>query len=338
MVKLKDIAQKAKVSIATVSLALNDNTLVNIDTKERVKKWAEELNYFPNLNAQRLAKRKSFNICIFLNSKYFFKSPNIYYLKVIGGIIRESEHTDYTISFSFYGREKEDRVIIRKINTQNLDGIIIFDVINETTLKNLKNEFKVPIVLVDNHKKYNYMYSIDNDDFGGAYKATKYMLSLGHTKIGYIGIPDCHPLGNECWKGFKKALNEKGIKETVAYKNCEFSFFSGKKAINYLFSKDKNLPTGFFCVNDYIAIGAIEELRRKGYKVPDDFSFVAMDDMEISSEVEPPLTTVRIKMEELGASGLRKIISLINNNFNGEIKTIIDNDLIIRNSCRKFNI
>lgn len=335
MAKLKDVAEKANVSLATASLALNDSKLVNKKTKKIIRQWAEKLNYHPNIYAKRLAKRKSYNICIMINSKYFFKSSNIYYLRIIGGIIEEAQDTEYTVSFYFYEEDKGTKISGEKSNIKSIDGIMVLDVIDKNTLNNLRKELDVPIVLIDNHKNFTDIYGVDNDDFGGAYKAIKYLIDLGHKKIGYIGIPDTHPLGRENWNGFKKAMDENNLKEICSFKKCKFGIKSGRKAMNHLL-KDKSLPTAFYCVNDYIAIGAIEELKSKGYRVPDDVSFIGADDMELSSEIEPPLTTVRIKMEELGRVGLKKLIAIINNNYSGDIKTIIDNEMIERKSCRSI--
>ena len=336
MVKLKDVAEKASVSLATASLALNDSKFISIKTKKRVREWAEKLNYYPNIYARRLAKRKSYNICIMINSKYFFKSPNIYYLRIIGGIIKEAEATEYTVSFYFYEENKGAKISGEKSNIKSMDGIMVLDIIDENTLNNLRKELDVPIILIDNHRNFKDIYGVDNDDFGGAYKATRYLISLGHKNIGYIGIPDSHPLGRESWSGFKEALKENNLEEVCSYKKCQFGIRSGRRAMNYLL-EEKLLPTAFFCVNDYIAIGAIEELKSKGYKVPDDVSFIGMDDMELSSEIDPPLTTVRIKMEELGRVGIKKLTSIINNNYRGEIKTIVDNEIVERQSCKSIS-
>lgn len=162
------------------------------------------------------------------------------------------------------------------------------------------------------------------------------MISLGHRNIGYIGIPDSHPLGRESWRGFKKALKENNLEEVCSYKKCKFGIRSGIRAMDSLLEK-KLLPTAFFCLNDYIAIGAMEELKNKGYEIPNDVSFIGMDDMELSSEINPPLTTVRIKMEELGRVGIKKLISIINNNYEGEIKTVIENEIVERKSCKSIN-
>ncbi len=231
-----------------------------------------------------MAKRKSYNICTMINSKFFFNSPNIYYLRIIGGIIEEAESTEYTISFYFY--EKDKKVAGEKNNIKNVDGVMILDVVDENTLNSLRRELDVPIVLIDNLKNFIDMYGVDNDDFNGAYKATKYLIDLGHKEIGYIGIPDKHPLGRENWNGFKKAMKENNLKEVYFFKKCKFGIKSGRMAMNYLL-EDKLMPTVFYCVNDYIAIGAIEKLKSKGYKVPADVSFIWADDMELSSEIEP---------------------------------------------------
>lgn len=341
MTKLKDVAEKANVSLATASLALNDSTLIREKTKKKIKKWAEELNYYPNIYAQRLAKRRSYNICIMLNSQSFFKASNIYYLRVIGGIIKEAKNAEYTINFAFYGGSSDNKHFSFKtqdLNIKNVDGIIIFDVIEKEMLELFKSEVDVPIVLVDNHKKYPEMYGVDNDDYGGSYKAAKYLLEHGHRKLGYLGTSDEHPLTYESWSGFKKALDEFGVKEFMVYKKCKFGIRSGRRAIEDLISKGVELPTAFFCVNDFIAIGAMEELKSRGYKIPDDFSFIGMDDMDLSSEIKPPLTTVRINMEALGTAGIQKLISVINSKYISEVKTIIKNEIVERRSCKGLNI
>jgi len=340
MVKLADVAKKANVSLATASLALNDSKLVSEKTKALVKDWAVKLEYSPNIFAQKLARKKSYNICIMINSDYFFQSPKLYYLRIISGIIREAENTEYTVSFSFFSeKEKEKNVLqIRKINETNVDGILILDIIDKNTLDLIKKNKDIPIVLIDNHKNFDDAYGVDNDDFGGAYKAVEYFIKNGHTKIGYIGTPDSHPLGFQSWSGFKQALSDHNLKEKCVYKNCDFDIKSGKKAIDFILKNydKKDMPTAFFCLNDYIAIGAIQELENFGFKIPGDISIIGMDDMEISSEIEPQLSTVRIYMEKMGKIGVKKLISIINNEHKAEIKTIIKNNLIIRQTCSRL--
>ncbi|MCL4385790.1 MAG: LacI family transcriptional regulator [Cyanobacteria bacterium] len=340
MVKLKDVAEKAKVSLATASLALNDSTLVGEKTKQKVKEWAKKLEYYPNIYAQKLARQKSYNISIMINSDYFFYSSKLYYLRIISGIIREAEKTEYTISFVLFSENEKDKNIIQinKLNTTNVDGILVLDIISRDTLDLLRNCKNIPIVLIDNHKGYDDMFGVDNDDFGGAYKAVEYFIKNGHTKIGYIGTPDLHPLGFQGWSGFKKALSDYNLKEECIYKKCNFDIKSGKKAMSFILNNynKSNLPTAFFCLDDYIAIGAIEELKIKGFRVPEDISIIGMDDMELSSEIEPPLSTIRIRMEDMGVIGVKKLISIINKNYDGELKTIIKNKLIIRSTCTKI--
>ena len=98
-----------------------------------------------------------------------------------------------------------------------------------------------------NHKKYSNVFSVDNDDFGGTYKAIKYLINLNHEKIGYIGLPDSHPLGLECWRGFKRAMDERNLKAHLVYKNCGLGIKSGRVAINSVLSSEKPLPTAFLC-------------------------------------------------------------------------------------------
>lgn len=349
MTKLNDVAKKAKVSLATASLALNDSNLISEKTKNRIKKLAEELNYHPSIYAQRLARRKSYNICLMLNSDYFFKSSNLYYLRVIGGIIKEAANSKYSITFAFYGDKNKlnsnfySTMDTNFISNKNFDGIIVFDVISKEILDDLMQKANIPIVLVDNHLNHPHVYGVDNDDFGGAYKATKYLIELGHKNIGFIGISNTHPLGRECFNGFLKALEDSEMKPALVYDKCKFGIKSGRLAGEEILSTVRNLPSAFFCVNDFVAIGAMEAFKKHGLKIPDDCSFIGMDDMDISSEIEPPLTTVRIEMEKLGQEGLKKLISLIHKNNEQELetinqlKTVIDNKIIVRGSCKSLN-
>ncbi len=106
--------------------------------------------------------------------------------------------------------------------------------------------------------------------------------------------------------------------------------------MKYLLEKE-SMPTAFYCVNDYIAIGAMEVLKSNNYNIPSEVSFIGVDDMELSSEIDPPLTTVVINIEELGRVGFKKLISIINDDYSGDIKTIINNKIVERGSCKRIN-
>ena len=130
IIKLKDVANKAKVSLATASLAFNNSPLVKDETKKKVMLVAKKLKYYPNISAQRLAKGQSFHIGLMLNSNYFFKAPNTYYLRVIGGIIKNSINKDYSIDFLFYNNLEEfkkSKYSNNFFNRKNLNGLIVLD-------------------------------------------------------------------------------------------------------------------------------------------------------------------------------------------------------------------
>lgn len=116
MIKLKDVAEKAEVSLATASLALHNSALISKKTKQKVREWAKKLEYHPNIYAQKLAQQKSYNISIMINSDYFFQSPKLYYLRIISGIIREARNTEYTISFSFFSENKKKKTLFKSAN------------------------------------------------------------------------------------------------------------------------------------------------------------------------------------------------------------------------------
>jgi len=336
MVNLKDVAKKVSVSIATVSLALNNSPLVNSKTKERVKYWAKKLNYVPNVSGQRLVNRRSYNLKCFFNSKDYYTIP-INFLRVLNGIISESEKLGYSLSFTYYSTNEVNsftEIQNKAINIKNIDGILILNDINKELLNSLKL-LNTPIIVLNNCLSFKDIYSVDNDDFGGSYKIVKHLIELGHKNICYVGLPESDPFGREAWKGFKKALAEHRIMKFYQYEEPEINITFGKNAIEFLF-KENILPTAFFCISDYIAIGVIEGLKKLGYKVPDDFSVVGIDDNEISSDIDPPLTTLRVRMERIGELGVKIIDDIINNKYKGNKHTVVGNELILRKSCKEL--
>jgi len=286
---------------------------------------------------KRLAKKKNINCilrcCYPANRSPIFLSP--YYMDIFAMLQKESSRLGYNVSFNFIISLKEEKETARTILETNSDGIILIGNMEKNFILSLYNK-KIPLMLVDNYLDKPNISSVMPDNKKGAYMAVKYLIGLGHRKIGFISAPLDQPAATERLEGYSQALKEAGIKfdENLIVESC-FLVEDGYRAMEK-FLKKKALPTAIFAINDETAIGAIKAIREKSkLLIPRDISVVGFDDIEWASYSCPPLTTVKVHKEEMGAIAVRKLAELLKGETSLPTKTIVPVELIIRQSCHK---
>ncbi len=312
-VSLKDIAKKAGVHVSTVSKALSDNAEINIDTKRKIKKIADELNYVPNYRAQALVNQKTKTIGVvvpYLN--------NFYYSELTQAI-KDGIQEDYRVSLYSKDNIEEEFKHIKAFKSGEVDGAVFVWAFLEHI-----DEFKelgkqIPLVFIGNHQveltKAGSIVRCDLQE--GGYQLTKHIIELGHKKIGYIG--------NEFqrYQGFLQAMKEFKIPINNdflflgPYDLFEAGLNIGKEIIEL-----SEKPTGIVCINDEVAIGAASTLIKEGFKIPEDISIGGNDNTDFSKYYNPPLTSVRISKKKVGL----KAAEIIKNKLNDDIP---ENQLII---------
>jgi LacI family transcriptional regulator len=279
-VTIKDVAQFAKVSIATVSRVINQHASVNPEIKEKVLKAIEELNYYPN-NAARSLKIQNTRTIAFLVSDisdYFFTTIG----KGIEDVIRNLK---YNIMFCSTGNSGEIELeYLKLLLEKKVDGIIL-----NTTGKN--NEYiselshRVPIVLSNrriNHPNFKGDF-VDFDNFGGIFELTSHLISLGHRDIGVVNGPLFLSTFKERYEGFVSAMKTAGIEVSEQYPfqyigNTYSSSQDGYEGAKFLMEADVR-PTAIVLMNSEIAFGALRYFYEKQIKIPDDVSIVSFGDM-----------------------------------------------------------
>lgn len=324
---IKDIAEKAGVSIATVSRVLNyDSTLsVSEETKKKIFKIAEDLDY-----KKRKHKTNTTRRIVFLHWGTESEELNdVYYMAIRVGIEERSEY--HKIQLLKY--LKQDYLDI----PENIDGIIIVGHMADEPLKKLKL-LTTNIVIIDPFYDVDGIDTVQIDFKKVTKRVLDHFIERGHEKIGFIGGYEtfhgtAQPIQDKREKYYREHLSKKKLLNESYIFIDDFTADSGytqmKNAIDTL--KD-DLPTAFFIGSDPIAIGALRALHEQNIKVPDRVSLISIDDISISKYVYPALSTVRIETELMGETAVDLIIDKLASERTVAKKIFIETTLKLRDS------
>jgi len=335
---IKDVAKKADVSIATVSLVLNNNQRISKETRRKVNKAIETLNYHPSRSARGLASRKTGNLGFILTDNHFLRTEPFYTRVFLGTEFEAREKNYYVLLSTINANFKKSDPLPRFILERNYDGIIIAGKVPDTFIKVLSN-YNVPVVFVDYNPSLGEYANVLTDNVKGGILATEHLISRGHKNIAFIGGENNHPSIIERMQGYKTALQNAKIKtsDELIITNDEFlSRQNGYKCTEILFKKRKK-ATAIFAANDATAIGALQYLKDNEYKVPEDVSLIGFDDVEADLLIDPPLSTVRVPKIEMGTEAVQLLINIINKKSIAAKKVIIPIKLIVRESTSYIN-
>ncbi|TDO84621.1 LacI family transcriptional regulator [Halanaerobium saccharolyticum] len=334
-VTIKDIAEKADVSISTVSKSLNDKGGVSPVTRQKVLNIAKEMGYF---SFRSQAGLKTHNIAFIMSRRHIPIFNNPFYTRVIAGVEIEVENYDYNLLFSTIKLDALQSKKVPSIISQNkVDGLILAGAdINKDMIRAIE-ELKFPTVLVDNYLRSPIMDSIVSDNFNGAMQAVDYLIRMGHKKIGYAGGPNSHPSFEERYRAYKMEMLENNleIQENLIKIKKDFSQDMGKELAKD-FLKEKQLPTAIFAANDATAIGLLQTFNKYGIKVPGDVSIIGFDNIELTAFTTPKITTISIDKEGMGQEAASKLFDRIQNPEKKSTKSVIPIELIERESVKKI--
>ena len=327
MATIKDIAQLAGVSIATVSRVLNYDTTLSVgdETKKRIFEAAEELSY------KKKPVRKQDSVKIALLQWYTEKEEleDLYYMSIRLGVENRCRHLGVHMVKYFQDNYEE-------LKDNEIQGLIAIGKFSSKQVKELLSITK-NIVFVDSSPDEERFDSIVIDFEKATEKVLQHFIKKGHEEIGYIG-------GREGFKdktsiiedqrelAFKSYLEVKGLLNEAFMYSGTFSVDDGhslmKKAIQ---EHGDNLPTAFFAGNDSIAVGALRALLEEGISVPERVNIIGVNDISISKYVFPSLSTVKVYTELMGETAVDTLLERIEGRKTAK-KIFISTKLILRNS------
>ncbi len=343
LVTLKDVAQRAKVSIGTVSRVFNNHNNVNRDIRERVLQAASELGYIglsqrSSSSSHKAPRLKEIGFFLYLDQpKSSKESLAPFWANILHGAEVEAHTSHIRLTYQTINRRSEESFsLLNRLYELRLDGILLVGPADAETIDAIRMA-AIPLVLVDNYLRRPSLDAVLSDNFEGTIEAVEYLLSEGHRRIAFIGAlsslyPD-HTLYTIEWraKGYRAALQRAGLpvddELIVAY---NLSSEGGYEACMRLLEKGI-LCSAICCANDPTAMGVLRALRDAGIRVPEDISVVGFDD-DMAEHLTPALTTLRVNKEAMGATAVRHLIARVHDPQAISVTSTLGVELIKRDS------
>lgn len=310
MPTLQDVAQLAGVSIATVSKVLSNTPYVSDATRERVMQAVTELGYTPNLAGRALARGKTQIIAVIFPYIYdaIFQDPLM--MQMLEGVESECTARGYNLLLSTprLTEDGPDASYQQLIQSGYMDGMIAIDNVPLASVTKPALKRNIPAVVIGHHKAD---YSVRGDDQAGGAQAMNHLLELGHHNIGIITVREETNFSISArLRGIRQAAKEHNLDYAVLpVATGDFSVPGGARATEALIHEHPEL-TALICLNDRMALGAIQKLNDLGLTVPDDVSVIGYDNITISAYSSPPLTTIDQQATELGRTAARTLFDV----------------------------
>lgn len=297
---IKDVARVAGVSITTVSRALNGYSDVSLQTREKIEKVAEELNYAPDVNARSLGGMSDTTIAL-LVSDLQKKDESGLAFGIISGLYNAC--TKFGCEFILLATnavKQEKTTYLQLCRQKNVDGVVVMGLRMDDPYYKEVLESVIPCALIDMGIESENICNISVDNIAAAKEAVRYLLACGHKEIGMINGEAAAEVSKERFTGYAKALLDAGILLKLEYlKDGDFKEVTAYEKTKELLLAHENI-TALFCASDLMAIGAIRAVKELGKRVPEDISVVGFDDIPIAQYVCGGITTVRQNPYEIG--------------------------------------
>jgi LacI family repressor for deo operon, udp, cdd, tsx, nupC, and nupG len=321
---VKEIAAIAKVSVATVSRALQRPEMVSEETRERIYEVVKRLGYTPNALARNLRTARTRLIVALLPD-----IANPFFSEVIRGI----EQVAYENGYSVLLGETQSNLVREQayadmVAGRQADGIITMF----HRVPAIPMDGRLPLVNACEYVKDSAISSVYVDNVAAAAAAVDYLVALGHRDIAFIAGPSSSPICVDREQGYHAALQRAGIAINPALTAVgDFSIEAGERAVEMLRAQGRAF-TAIFCSNDEMAIGAMRALIASGLRIPEDVSVVGFDDIRFARYTTPPLTTVSQPKNALGREAMTMLIEILNDPQVPPRKRVLSAELVVRGS------
>lgn len=311
MVRLKDIAARAGVSVMTVSKVLRDASDVSAATKVRVRQLATEMGYMPDSMAQGLRSRTTRLFGLMIPAV-----TNPIYARVVMAIEEQSHVLGYDLilAHSLNLAEREESAV-RRLLSRRVDGLFISPVYRLDPTAPIYDELArrgIPTILLGHRAPFCAKFTnVETDDVAGSYAAARHLLALGHNRIAFFAGPPAAPSSHERLEGYRRALREAQLEldDSLIF-NAGSTIEEGEKAALQMLHENPK-ATAIQAANDSIAIGAANVFLQQGIRVPEELSLVGFGNFLIGEQFRVPLTTVSQPKFRLGIAAVESMLRLL---------------------------
>jgi LacI family transcriptional regulator len=335
---LKDIAEQAEVSMATVSLVLNNKSGVGKATRMRVLQLAQEMGYtfYQRGSSSSTGQGTVRFLKIARHGHTVNRDHTVFISDYIDGIVQTGKSLHYKTEVTSFSTTPMEEIVATIGSEPELVGAIILG--TELTRNDvlLFQSISIPFVFIDTFLEYMPFDFVDMNNNDSVFKVIEHFLRYGHSKIGVVrsSIRTRNFFLRD--KAFIEAMAAFGIEIDRQYIFSTDSTFDGayQDMLRHLNAGAK-LPTALFCTNDIIAFGVLKALRERGIRVPKDVSVVGFDDLPTAALLDPPLTSIAVSKREIGSTAMRRLDSRIRNTPMPPTKTVVGGTLIERESVAR---
>jgi LacI family transcriptional regulator len=330
---IEQIAKLAHSSPSTVSRVLNNHPNVRPAVRERVLQVINEHGYVPRAAAQSLAKRRTqvIGLLIPIAAAKNFADP--FFGPLIQGITESSTRAGYFVVLSIVMADMEHGFYERVLRSRHFDGVIMFSGDIDDPILPLLMKDKTPLVLIGSHPYFHELTWVTAEQREGASRAVNHLIGLGHQRIATITGALHTVAGMERCDGYKQSLLEAGLPIHAEYiVEGDWTRQGGCTAMERLLSLAEP-PTAVFVASDTMAIGAIHAIYQAGHAIPSDVALVAFDDLPFASYANPPLSTIRQPIGEMGAMAVKLLVDQIERRNECREHMCLPTELVVRRSC-----
>ena len=335
-VTIKDVAKAAGTSVSTVSKVINGHYSISQETVERVRKVMRELNYYPSASAQSFARGATKDVAVLANLKPDAAFLNPHMFEIIAGLEETLQARGYRLFLCSVDAGNAYEAAEDIISRRSADAIAIHVSVMTHPLSALLTKLQFPHLVLGMPNFESQVCWIDNNNVYSGTVAASYLVSQGYQKIAFIG-GQYYDLGStHRLQGVKQGLESLGHELDDQYVWLGESTHTDGYRMTKKLLAEKTLPDAVICANNYIALGCITALQKRGLKIPDDMGVMAFDAYPFSQFTEPQLTVVDIDVRDLGKRAGKHLIEILRQP-NLQVQTYVTtSNLLERQSTKKM--
>lgn len=326
---LDDLAKLSGVSRATVSRVINGGSVAP-ETRQRVLDVIETTNYRPNLAARNLASGRSGVVGVVMHAPVPQTFADAYFSQLLTGIC-DSLTSQAAGMMLWLGNRTKEETLDNILGMGMLDGVIVTaDTIDDPLVDGLRAS-ELPVVLVGHRRADRDASYVDVDHEAASEAITTHLVNTGRKEIYHITGRSDSVSGRDRAIGFRTALRKGGLSPQGKLVPGDYTDESGYEATKNLIESGVSFDA-LFCGNDNTARGAYKALQELGRSIPDDVAVGGFDDLDFAAQLDPPLTTVRQGVGDIGHEAARTLLSLLENPDSGPRRILLPTELVVRGS------
>lgn len=331
-VKLADIAAQVGVSTVTVSKALSGQKGVSEETREKIRRLADELGYRSPSESKKQIVEKHYNIGVLIQEVYLDQYDSFYFRMYQEVNKRAVARGCFTLLESISRENVLKNELPILVQEKKVDGLVVIGDMTKVYMEHLEAEAGIPVVCMDFYNDTIDLDTVISNSYYGTYALTNYLFRMGHEKIAYIGTIGMTNSITDRYLGYTKSMLEHHMPIREDYVIDDRDTQTGRMDLDKFFQLPEDMPTAFVCNCDLAASYLVKKLRTNGYRVPDDISVVGFDNYLFPGLCDIGITTYEVDISEMARRVVHKIVRKIANESYTAGVFIVDGHIVVKDS------